>query len=122
MLYPTLTLKSFIFEQFNYMPPLNHCQDNVSSIFFMQTYYLHKNNPEQLSRVVIKRLLTLTELQHAENTASLNLLSLPVSYRELPRTLQDHGRQRYKLKLYKIAARWPAKAVAQFFYFFKNRQ
>ena len=27
-----------------------------------------------------------------------------------------------KLKLNKIAARWPAKAVAQFFYFFKNRQ
>ena len=25
-------------------------------------------------------------------------------------------------KVNKIAARWPAKAVAQFFYFFKNRQ
>ena len=28
----------------------------------------------------------------------------------------------YKLELNKIAARWPAKAVAQFFYLFKNRQ
>ena len=27
-----------------------------------------------------------------------------------------------KLKLNKIAARWPAKSVAQFFYSFKNRQ
>ena len=53
------------------------------------------------------------------NLLAIKCMDVPI---ELQNEYAEFVNQIDKLKVNKIAARWPAKAVAQFFYSFKNRQ